>query len=1083
MMKIRSILTGIAISLSLAGMAQSQYDGAPVNRSANETSTDNVEVRRNKYPRSDNDWENFDVLHINRLPSAANFMGYPTKELALQGDKSQSPYFQSLNGTWKFHFVPRSDERPMDFFQKGYDVSGWDDIKVPSNWELQGFGYPFYVGSGYGIKKNPPLIAVENSPVGSYRRTFTIPAHWNKRQIILYFGGVASAFYVWVNGEKVGYSQDSKTPSEFDITPYVKQGENEIAVQVFKFSDGYYLEDQDYWRFAGIQRDVYVYARSETHVRDYEVVTDLDGEYKNADFHLFVELGKAGEGKIKGAEVEVSLLEKSGKSIYNERKRWNAAGRELHFKKEVREPLLWSAEKPNLYRLLIALRVNGKPEQYISQYIGFRKSEIKHAQLLVNGKPVYIKGVNRHEHDPYNGHVVDEASMLRDIQLMKENNINSVRTSHYPNDPRWYELCDIYGMYVVDEANIESHGMGYKPDQCLANQPEWEKAFIDRTERMFERDKNHPCVIIWSLGNETGEGCNFAATYKWVHANDRSQRPVHSEDGIKGPYTDIFCPMYKKIDVLINHSLYLPTKPLILCEYAHAMGNSEGNLQDYWDVIEKYPSLQGGHIWDWVDQGLYAKTPDGKFYWAYGGDLAPKGTPSSANFCMNGLIAADRTLKPHIHEVKKVYQYIHFEPVAFTTKQIKVTNWHDFIGLEDYKLHWTVETDGKAVQSGEMDFPVMAARSSAFITIPMNLIPNDGKEYFLKLEAFTKKEAPLVPKGHQVAMEQWQLNPEGERLLNATWTARELVDKTVNTERTPDAITLTGENFRIAFSTADGEMTELLYNGKNLIKEGLQPNFWRALTDNDVANNHLERCGIWKFAGKNAKLQSIDLKEDSNKQLATVTVNYKLEAQESTLQTVYQVRPNGAIKVSMHFVPGNKSLPEIPRLGMRMILPAEYDVMTWLGRGPQENYADRKTGYPIGLYTATVWEQFHPYVRAQETGNKTDVRWVALRNKAGEGLLITGEEPLNVSAWNFPLEDIDYVAFNTERRHGGSIMKKDMIWLNIDHRHMGVGGDNTWGAQVHPEYTITPHEWQYSFTMQPLSNQDDAAEKAHKKWF
>ena len=1083
MMKIRSILTGIAISLSLAGMAQSQYDGAPVNRSANETSTDNVEVRKNKYPRSDNDWENFNVLHINRLPSAANFMGYPTKELALQGDKSQSPYFQSLNGTWKFHFVPRSDERPMDFFQKGYDVSGWDDIKVPSNWELQGFGYPFYVGSGYGIKKNPPLIAVENSPVGSYRRTFTIPAHWNKRQIILYFGGVASAFYVWVNGEKVGYSQDSKTPSEFDITPYVKQGENEIAVQVFKFSDGYYLEDQDYWRFAGIQRDVYVYARSETHVRDYEVVTDLDGEYKNADFHLFVELGKAGEGKIKGAEVEVSLLDKAGKSIYNERKRWNAADRELHFKKEVREPLLWSAEKPNLYRLLIALRVNGKPEQYISQYIGFRKSEIKHAQLLVNGKPVYIKGVNRHEHDPYNGHVVDEASMLRDIQLMKENNINSVRTSHYPNDPRWYELCDIYGMYVVDEANIESHGMGYKPDQCLANQPEWEKAFIDRTERMFERDKNHPCVIIWSLGNETGEGCNFAATYKWVHANDRSQRPVHSEDGIKGPYTDIFCPMYKKIDVLINHSLYLPTKPLILCEYAHAMGNSEGNLQDYWDVIEKYPSLQGGHIWDWVDQGLYAKTPDGKFYWAYGGDLAPKGTPSSANFCMNGLIAADRTLKPHIHEVKKVYQYIHFDPVAFTTKQIKVTNWHDFIGLEDYKLHWTVETDGKAVQSGEMDFPVMAARSSAFITIPMNLIPNDGKEYFLKLEAFTKKEAPLVPKGHQVAMEQWQLNPEGERLLNATWTARELVDKTVNTERTPDAITLTGENFRIAFSTADGEMTELLYNGKNLIKEGLQPNFWRALTDNDVANNHLERCGIWKFAGKNAKLQSIDLKEDSNKQLATVTVNYKLEAQESTLQTVYQVRPNGAVKVSMHFVPGNKSLPEMPRLGMRMILPAEYDVMTWLGRGPQENYADRKTGYPIGLYTATVWEQFHPYVRAQETGNKTDVRWVALRNKAGEGLLITGEEPLNVSAWNFPLEDIDYVAFNTERRHGGSIMKKDMIWLNIDHRHMGVGGDNTWGAQVHPEYTITPHEWQYSFTMQPLSNQDDAAEKAHKKWF
>ena len=1060
MMKIRSILTGIAISLSLAGMAQSQYDGAPVNRSANETSTDNVEVRRNKYPRSDNDWENFDVLHINRLPSAANFMGYPTKELALQGDKSQSPYFQSLNGTWKFHFVPRSDERPMDFFQKGYDVSGWDDIKVPSNWELQGFGYPFYVGSGYGIKKNPPLIAVENSPVGSYRRTFTIPAHWNKRQIILYFGGVASAFYVWVNGEKVGYSQDSKTPSEFDITPYVKQGENEIAVQVFKFSDGYYLEDQDYWRFAGIQRDVYVYARSATHVRDYEVVTDLDGEYKNADFHLFVELGKAGEGKIKGAEVEVSLLEKSGKSIYNERKRWNAADRELHFKKEVREPLLWSAEKPNLYRLLITLRVNGKPEQYISQYVGFRKSEIKHAQLLINGKPVYIKGVNRHEHDPYNGHVVDEASMLRDIQLMKENNINSVRTSHYPNDPRWYELCDIYGMYVVDEANIESHGMGYKPDQCLANQPEWEKAFIDRTERMFERDKNHPCVIIWSLGNETGEGCNFAATYKWVHANDRSQRPVHSEDGIKGPYTDIFCPMYKKIDVLINHSLYLPSKPLILCEYAHAMGNSEGNLQDYWDVIEKYPSLQGGHIWDWVDQGLYAKTPDGKFYWAYGGDLAPKGTPSSANFCMNGLIAADRTLKPHIHEVKKVYQNIAFSLLDYHEGWVELRNKYFFTDLSDFNFTWKLEGNGELLATGTIDNVSLAPRQTGkFKTSFPAIQVKPGVEYFLNFYASLKNEDGLLKAGTKLADAQVSL-PFYQPFVAEAQSSPVIADDAAS------LLTLTAGNLSVGFDKETGALISYKEGSTELIKEALRPNFWRPVTDNDMGNGMNKTLRPWRDAGRQAKLLSMEQKA-LGKEAYEVVSHYKLPVGESDFIVTYHFSGKGYLDVNCTFIPGNDTLPLLPRMGVSITLNRQFSQMEWLGRGPHENYIDRNTSSYVGLYKGSVADQYFPYDRPQENGNKTEVRWMSLTDTAGQGLMVVGQPYVSTSAYLFPTEDLDEPGLRKSQRHLSDIQFKDMVTWNIDLKQMGVGGDTSWGAYPHQPYLIPAERMSFSFRFCP----------------
>lgn len=1043
--------------------AHAQFDGAPMEKPQAKEEVAK-ELRRDKYPHSDNDWENFDVLHINRLPSAATFLGYPTKKLAVDGMKSASPYYMCLNGTWKFQYVPKVAERPLDFWEQGFDISGWADITVPGNWELQGFGYPFYVGSGYGFKKNPPLIPVDNSPVGSYKRTFTVPANWKNRQVVLHFGSVASSFYVWVNGKQVGYSQDSKTPAEFDLSDYLNWGgENEIAVQVFKFSDGYYLEDQDFWRFAGIQRDVYLYARPQTHIRDFEVVTDLDDLYTDADFSLYLELGNRNPEKIKGAEVEIELQEPDGRSIYTERKKQQKGNPDILFHKKIIAPQLWSAEKPNLYRLLLTLRVNGKVEEVVSRLVGFRECETKHAQLWVNGKPVYIKGVNRHEHDPLTGHVVDEASMIKDIQLMKQFNINSVRTSHYPNDPRWYELCDLYGIYVVDEANIESHGMGYDPDKCLANQPEWEKAFVDRTERMFERDKNHPCVIVWSLGNETGEGCNFATTYKWIHDHDRSHRPVHSEDGIKGPYTDIFCPMYKKLDVLLNWTLYLPNKPLILCEYAHAMGNSVGNLQDYWDVIEKYPSLQGGFIWDWVDQGIARKTPDGRFYWAYGGDMAPEGTPSSKNFCMNGLIAADRTLKPHIWEVKKVYQNIAFRLADYHNGLVELTNKYFFTDLSDFTFGWRLEGNGEVLASGTIDKVELPAQEKGLFKTSFPAIDErPGVEYYLNFYAYQKSDAGLLKAGEELACEQVRL-PFGKPDPSLQ------VAVPVKAEERSGRMEVTVRKMKVAFDLSTGALCSYQTDGKEMIKEALRPNFWRPSTDNDLGSDLAKRCDPWRHAGREAKLVQIE------KQLITadkyeLTSTYQLPESvgHSSFVVKYLVSGEGYVDVNCLFIPANDTLPLLPRLGVSLTLNREYDQMEWFGRGPHENYSDRWTSAFVGRYKGNVWEQYFPYDRPQENGNKTEVRWMTLTNKAGSGLKAVGQPYISTSAYLFPTEDLSEVDLKKHQRHLSDIQPKDMVTWNIDWKQMGVGGDTSWGAYPHQPYLIPAVRHSFGFRLYPL---------------
>ncbi len=1028
-------------------------------------------------------WQNPKINQINREPINAHFIPFTNEENALAQQSlpisdrfalnDQTERRISLNGTWKFNYSKNNELSPTDFYKLGYNIDEWNDITVPGSWELQGFDAPIYTDVVYPFPPNPPFVPEDYNPVGSYIREFTAPDDWKNMDIFLDFEGVESAFYCWVNGELVGYSEDSRLPAHFNISRFIKKGKNKLAVKVYRYSDGSYLECQDYWRYSGIERDVYLYARPSTRVQDFKMTAGLVNGYSDGDFNIELKLNQPKVGKA----LEIKVID-NGVTIYQHKKIIKSVSDTLfNIQNLFPNVKSWNAETPNLYQLVVnTFDTNGKPLESFVHPFGFRSVEMKNGMLLINGKAVLFKGVNRHEHDQHTGRTITTESMIKDIELMKQFNINAVRASHYPNYSQWYSLCDEYGLYVVDEANIESHGMMYHKDKTLANYPDWEKPFMERMSRMVLRDRNFTSIVTWSLGNESGYGKHFETIYDWTKATDPT-RPVQYEGGGFDAKSDIYCPMYARIWALKRYVNQRSSRPLILCEYAHAMGNSVGNLQDYWDVIHEYDQLQGGFIWDWVDQTFAIKDKDGNAIWGYGGDLGFVGVPNDSNFCANGLVAANRTLNPHIHEVKKVYQYINFEPVNFSSNKVKVTNRHDFITLSKYILRWSIESDGKSIEQGEMEFPKITPGTSAIITLPIKSSFLDGREYFMNIKTFTKKATPLVPKDHLVAIEQWLMPVADTKVVTQD------IIGTLNSKKTSESILIYNSDFRIAFSYETGEITELSYNNNNIIKEGLQPNLWRPLTDNDVANGHLERCKTWKHAGKNQQLKKIQSYISSDKQLATVTVDYKLVEQESAIQVIYQIRPNGVIKVSMHFIPGNKPLPEMPRLGMRMILNSEYDVMTWLGRGPHENYVDRKTGALIGLYTTSVWKQFYPYARAQETANKTDVRWVALRNQQGKGLLVVGDEPLNVSAWNFPQEDIDYVPFNIERRHGGSIVKKEMVWLNIDHRLMGVGGDTTWGAQVHPQYTITPKEWRYSFTLQPLAADDDAAEKAHNRWF
>ncbi len=1028
-----------------------------------------------------NDWENPGMIAQNKELAHNTLMPYQDKVKAIRCDRFHSEFFRSLNGKWKFFWVNKPADRPKGFYNPEYDISQWDEIQVPSNWQLSGYGIPYYLNHPYVFEKNPPYIQHDYNPVGSYRKEFEIPANWQKRQVFIHFDGVESAFYLWINGKKVGYSQGSRTPAEFNITPFLQEGNNILAAEVYRWSDGSYLECQDFWRLSGIFRNVYLFSTPNVHIRDFEVQCDLDENYQDAALSITAKVKNYGTEAGREQSVEIILLDMNNLPVKSEilmsaKSDYIAPGAEslLKMKADVCSPRKWSAENPNLYTVLLTLKdKEGNILEHESCRFGFREVEIKNGQLLVNGFPVLLKGVNRHEHDPDSGHTITKESMLEDVRLMKKHNINAVRTCHYPDDPEWYDLCDLYGIYLIDEANIESHGMGYKPDETLANKPEWKKAHMDRIQRMVERDKNHPSVIIWSMGNEAGDGTNFEAASDWIHRRDPS-RPVHYERAGLRSHTDIYCPMYARIPHLIRYAEQRSDRPLILCEYAHAMGNSVGNLIDYWDVIEKYDHLQGGFIWDWVDQGLRKKTEDGREFWAYGGDFGEE--KSDRNFCMNGLVLPDRSITPKLLEVKKVYQYIKVKPVDLARGVIKIINNYDFIHLDRFIIRWEALEDGQKILSGTVGKPDIAPGASKVLGLGLDQItPKPGSEYLLNVYVQNSEPWGLLPEGHELAKEQFVLpiykHTTKEELPRA---------QPLELTETEDDVRIEGDSFALQFDKSSGLLASFHYRGTELIVDSPVPNFWRAPTDNDFGSRMPERCAVWKKASSNRHLVRFEVlsREDTKVQIAA---EYRLPDVGSKHTVTYTIYNTGDVIISNRFVPGKGELPEILRFGMRMRLPKEFDRVQWYGRGPHENYWDRKTSAFIGLYSNTVQDQYVNYASPQENGYKTDVRWVALSKNNDVGLMAAGLSEICFSALRYSQEDLTQESRGT--KHATDLVERDFVEFHVDYKQTGVGGDNSWGARPLEQYTLAPKEYSYSFRLRPLLMKKESPRQLSKQRF
>ncbi len=1025
------------------------------------------------------EWNNPAIVQVNKETPHATLFPFENSALALNADRTKSANYLSLNGEWFFHYSEKPAERPKEFFKNEFDVSGWDLIPVPANWELQGYGIPIYVNIPYEFTKNPnpPNIPDDPNPVGSYKRSFTLPANFEGKEIFVHLGAVKSAFYIWINGQKVGYSQDSKTPAEFNITSYVQAGENTISLEVYRWSDGSWLECQDFWRISGIERDVYLFATPKFHVFDFFCKAGLENYY--TDGNLEIELNVKNYQGIKGTcQVKVSLLnspiDENPVFTQNAELRFKSeSSLPLKFSTKLKNPRKWSAETPELYTLLIEIRdQKGILLESLSCKTGFRSSEIKNGLYLFNGKAIKIKGVNRHEHDEFNGHVVSEEMMIRDIQLVKQNNINTVRTAHYPNDPRFYELCDQYGLYVIDEANIEAHGMGYDPDKTLGNNPVFKLSHLDRTQRMLERDKNHPCIIMWSLGNESGDGVNFDATYDYVKSRDLS-RPVHYERAEGGRNSDLECPMYSPISYLSQYAEKIRPKPLIMCEYAHAMGNSTGNFQDYWDVIESNDQLQGGSIWDWVDQGFAKYTPDGRKYWAYGGDYGPADVPSDGTFCLNGLVWPDRSPKPGLAEVKKVYQNIGFKMVAFANDMIEIRNKYDFLNLKDFTIYWEIEGEGKVVQDGMIVNPDIAPGTSRIMNLDIkSFTPKPGVEYFINFTAFVDHNQPLVPAGHIFAMEQFTFPGTAGSLSNK---AEDRGDKIVTETKT--SLSIQAGQSIYEFSKTDGLLYAISLNGKKVNAGKLMPNFWRAPTENDFGNNMPVRLGMWKDAGKNAVLKDFKHQMD-DKKYYVIDADYWLPDVEANLYINYEINGEGEIRVGMFMEPAGKDFPGMPRFGMTMALTSPYENLEWFGRGPHENYSDRNTSAFVGHYSGTVTSQFVPYISPQENGYKTDTRWLMLKDLNNDGLMFKAVDRICFSALHYSSEDLTRP--KRDGFHLTDLVKKDEVFLNIDLSQMGVGGDDSWGALTHAKYSMPFRPLWYSFEIKPASKDQNPWEIAKR---
>jgi beta-galactosidase len=993
-----------------------------------------------------------------------------------------SPNILMLDGSWKFNFSPTPEERPYWFFENDFDTRKWDDITVPSSWEREGYGTAYYVNYGYAYTKNPPHIDHSDNPVGSYKREFRVPKSWKNKEVFLNFDGVSSAYFVWVNGVKVGYSEDSKTNAEFNITPYLKSGNNKLAVEVYRWSDGSYLEDQDFWRLSGISRSVWLQARPKSFIRDYFVKPTLDSLYSDGQLKVSVDISNL-SGRVVDLSLNLSLYDGKEKLVDMTKELAGVADSAAEtFSALVADPRKWSAEDPNLYQLAVTLYdKSGSLLESVHSDIGFRTSEVVGGQFLVNGRPVYIKGVNLHEHNPVTGHVVDEATMLADIKLMKESNINAVRTSHYPQPTRFYELADRYGLYIISEANIESHGMGYSREQTLGDKPEWLAQHMMRTQRMVEQYKNFSSIVIWSLGNEAGDGTNFVATYNWIKERDFS-RPVQYERAEKGGmapehHTDINCPMYPTIGNLERYALDTASyRPLIMCEYSHSMGNSTGNLQDYWDMIETYPLLQGGLIWDWVDQGLEEFTPDGVKYYTYGGDYGEEGSYSDGNFCLNGLVDPDRKGHPALEEVKKVYQNAGFT-FSVDDNMLTVANKYYFIDLGGFDFSWELLADGEKVDSGELPALAIAPGQSVEVEIPVNgaVLADNSREYYLNLYMSRSERWGIVDAGHIFAREQFLY-----RVAVAPPTGAIAAAEPLDVSDEGAIYTIAGKGFQVKFDMGIGSMVSLVYGDEEYILSAPEADFWRPPTDNDYGYGMTRMMGDWQNAGANARVVDASVTQPGIGK-ASVSFRYDIPGSDGriigSLSTRYDISGSGTVTVTNNFYKLDGTLAQIPRVGMQLCLPARYKHVAWYGRGPHESYADRKSSAFVGLYASDVADLYWPYLRPQENGNRTDVRWVTLTDGNGNGLKFEGAGPINFTALNYLHEDFEspgrlsnYRAdAKSANRHLSDVKPRDLVALNIDYGQMGVGGDNSWGARVHPEYTLTEPSYSYSFTISSVT--------------
>ncbi|WP_297908999.1 glycoside hydrolase family 2 TIM barrel-domain containing protein [uncultured Parabacteroides sp.] len=1077
-------------------------------------------------------WQDIQVIAVNKEKPRSSFMSYTDRETALTSRFEKSPYYSLLNGTWKFFFVDSYKDLPQNITDPSINTSSWDDITVPGNWEVQGYGTAIYTNHGYEFKpRNPqPPLLPEANPVGVYRRDIEIPTGWDNRDIYLHIAGAKSGLYVYLNGKEVGYSEDSKNPAEFLINKYLQPGKNVLTLKIFRWSTGSYLECQDFWRMSGIERDVFLWSQPKAGIQDFRVISTLDDTYTNGIFKLAIDL-KNHTQETKNLNVGYELLDAKGNLVASEANNvWVSpvSPQTASFEYDLNNVAPWSAEHPNLYKLLMTIKENGKVTEVVPFNVGFRRFEMKqidqvaedgkpYTVLLFNGQPVKFKGVNIHEHNPETGHYVTEDIMRKDFELMKQNNINAVRLCHYPQDRKFYELCDEYGLYVYDEANIESHGMYYslKKGGTLGNNPEWLIPHMDRTINMYERNKNYPSITFWSLGNEAGNGYNFYQTYLYLKDKEKNgmNRPVNYERALWEWNTDMYVPQYPSAEWLEEIGRKGSDRPVAPSEYSHAMGNSSGNLWDQWKAIYKYPNLQGGFIWDWVDQGILEKDKNGREYYTYGGDYGVN-APSDGNFLCNGIVSPDRTPHPAMAEVKYAHQNIGFEAIDLSNGSFRITNRFYFTNLKKYMIHYSVTANHKIVRSGKVSLDIEPQASKEF-TVPIgNLKPQAGTEYFVNFNVTTVEKEPLIPIGHEIAHDQFRLPIES-------------IEKEFKTSGPKLTVSINGDNLsassskvNFVFNKKTGIVTSYKVDGTEYFSEGfgIQPNFWRAPTDNDYGNGMPKRLQVWKESSKNFNVTDATVTMEGKN--AIMNVNYLLPAGNLYIVN-YTIYPSGAVNVAARFTstdmdaaqtevseatrtatftPGRDAARKeasklnVPRIGVRFRLPASMNLVEYFGRGPAENYWDRNAGSMIGLYKSTAEELYFPYVRPQENGHHTDTRWVSL-SSGKKGLLIQADNTIGFNALRNSIEDFDdeeatnlprqwtnftpeqvanhdeAAAKNVLRRqhHINDITPRNFVEVCVDLKQQGVAGYDSWGSRPEPAYTLPANrEYNWGFTLIPL---------------